>query len=307
MNNTDEVREAMELLRGEPSAEIESPRIVTERRGKKLVDVERGAFIKLYASFKRELKTLEGGDLKIWTYLALSVNRQTKDARPGLRTMAEDLDMAVNTIRAGLERLEAKGLLDIEKEDGQGNIYHPADYVSVSKFDTPTVSNSGGTVSNSGRTVSTSLLQTAQLEELELTRVENPLSIENSIFLGLPVTPETVDIEKVKTAALRQFENALGFSKPLPWWGKGDWPEFSEWVVARFVEDRLAFATYNIWRNTKYTKGGMTNNRIRGFVTEFYDSWDTFRMAYPLAVPEEETIPATIPLAEFEKTWSPRQ
>ena len=54
----------------EPSVEIESPRIISERRDGKLVDVERTAFIKLYTSFKRELKEMEGNDLKVWVYLA---------------------------------------------------------------------------------------------------------------------------------------------------------------------------------------------------------------------------------------------
>jgi hypothetical protein len=278
------VTEAMGLLRGEPSLEIEEPRNVVERRGGKLVEVEREAFIKLYTSFKKELKEMEGNDLKVWVFIALSVNRITKNANPGLREIAEKTGLAVNTVRSCVERLDEKGLLNVEGAQGKGNVYRPADYVSVSKNDTAGVSKNGVTVSKSEPTVSTPLLQTAQLEELELTR--KPLSIENSIFADQPVTEEMVEMARVRHDAPRMFEKALGFSKPLPWWSNKEWTVFSEWVCERHTEDRLAFGKYNIWRNTPFTKGGMSNNRIRGFPAEFYDSWDMFSMVNK---PKEET------------------
>lgn len=169
----DYTTEAMDMLgKGyEPTIEIEAPRTVTERRGGKLVESDRPAFVKIYTDFKRELKTIKGDDLKVWMYLALSVNRYSGDARPGLRKIAEDTDLSVNTLQKCLERLEEKGLLDIEKKDGKGNVYRPSDYVSASKvtvsnFDTvpPTVSNSASTVSKKGGTVSTQYRKTAQPE-----------------------------------------------------------------------------------------------------------------------------------------------
>lgn len=162
--------EAMELLHGEPSAEIEAPRQVTERRGGKMVDVERTAFVKLYTSFKRELKNLDGDALKVWIYLALSVNRHTKEANPGLRRIADETGMAVNTVRAKVEILDEMGLLETEKGAGKSTSYKPADYVSVSKFDTVGVSKNTGTVSKNEPTVSTPRRDFAQLEELELTK-----------------------------------------------------------------------------------------------------------------------------------------
>jgi len=118
-----------------------------------------------------------------------------------------------------------------------------------------------------------------------------PLSIENAIYAGLPVTEAMTAKENLRNIAPRQFENALGFSKTLPWWGGKDWTAFSEWVCERYAEDRLCFGNYNIWRHTQYTKGGMSNNRIRGFVNEFYDSWDMFMMA---------TKPKTETASEYE-------
>ena len=166
------ITEAMQLLHGEPTLEVEAPRKITERRDGKLIETERAAFVKVYTTFKKELKDLDGGDLKIWLYLALSINRFTKDARPGLRKIAEETGMAVNTVRTGLERLELCGLLDIVRADGKTNAYHPSDYVSVSKTDTvpETVSKMSGTVSKNEGTVSAARRDFAQLEELESTR-----------------------------------------------------------------------------------------------------------------------------------------
>lgn len=105
-----------------------------------------------------------------------------------------------------------------------------------------------------------------------------PQTIEQAIFAGVPVTEEMVERENLRDLAPRMFERALGFSKPLPWWNGKDWDAFGEWVCQRYAESRACFGEYNVWRNTPYTKGGMSNNRIRGFVNEFYDSWDMFMM-----------------------------
>ena len=152
----DYITEALDLLHG-TTLEISSPEKVIERRDGKLVEVERSAFVKIFTSFKRELKTISGDELKVWLYLALSINRFSKTANPGLRKIAEDTGLAVNTVRGIVERLEMSQLLDVEKADGKGNQYRPADYASVSKFDTvpPTVSKNDETVSILEPTVST--------------------------------------------------------------------------------------------------------------------------------------------------------
>lgn len=111
------------------------------------------------------------------------------------------------------------------------------------------------------------------------TQPHRPLSIENAIAMNLPVTEEMSKLASLQNNAPRQFENALGFSKSLPWWNGKEWTAFAEWVCERYAENRLCFGEYNIWRNTPYTKGGMSNPRIRSKVTEFYDSWDMFMMS----------------------------
>lgn len=177
-----EVEESTENARAmigmpeEPSLEIEAPRKVTIRRGGQLHEEDRPAFVKIYTNFKGELKDLPGLDLKVWLYLALSVNRFTGDARPGLRKIADDLNISVNTARLAIERLEEKELLDVvEGGDGKRNIYRPSDYVSakketVSKTDTvsQTVSDLKETVSVSKKTVSTQYRKSAQPEEPDI-------------------------------------------------------------------------------------------------------------------------------------------
>lgn len=158
-----------------PAIEIEAPRKVTTRRGGRMLEEDRPAFVKIYTDFKNELKDIQGIDLKVWIYLALSVNRFTGDACPGLRKIGEDLNLSVNTVRASLERLEEKALLEIEAKDGKRNLYRPSDYVSakketVSKTDTvpQTVSKSEGTVSVLNKTVSTQYRKSAQPEEPDI-------------------------------------------------------------------------------------------------------------------------------------------
>lgn len=217
-SKADYITEAMELLEGEPSLEIESPRIVTERRNGRLVDVEKSAFVKIYTSFKGELKDMDGNDLKVWMFIALSVNRNTKDARPGLRKIANETGLAVNTVQGCLERLEKQGLLDVERREGTSNIYHPADYASVSKFDTPsgTVSKKGSTVSIFEPTVSVTRRDFAQLEELEeLDNGENSpstLPLEWQIASGV----KQVTIQDSSLSERVEFASLVSVSSPNP-------------------------------------------------------------------------------------------
>jgi len=106
-----------------------------------------------------------------------------------------------------------------------------------------------------------------------------PQTVEQAIFAGVPVTEEVAERENIRDIAPKKFEQALGFTKALPWWSSKEWTEFGEWVCERHTESNTIFGEYNIWRNTPYTKGGMSNVRIRGFIKEFYDSWDMFMMS----------------------------
>jgi DNA-binding transcriptional regulator YhcF (GntR family) len=175
-NAMSDIDDAMEMLgAGYPSLEIEQERTVVSRRGGKLIEETQPAFVKISTGFKAEMRDLQPVDLKVWLYIALSVNRNTGTAWPGLRKIAEDCKLAVNTVRDAIERLEDEhGLLTVNRKEGASSIYTPSDYVSanhstVSKSDTPapTVSKNKPTVSNSAKTVSARRQEIAQPEEPE--------------------------------------------------------------------------------------------------------------------------------------------
>jgi len=275
---TEYITEALELLQGVTTLEISSPEKVIERRDGQLVEVERSAFVKIYTSFKRELKTLSGDELKVWLYLALSINRYSKAANPGLRKIAEDTGLAVNTVRGIVERLESSHLLDVERAEGRGNQYRPADYASVSKFDTvpQTVSNSGPTVSNSGGTVSTLRGKNAQLEELDTTRVPDNYPIDWYIQHGLPIPPHLIDQNQMAQNAVNEFESKLGFSS-LPWDSTAEWQKFKKWVIATYSGRLTAWEDYSDWRKAKGKYDAMSNKQIRMNPSVFMDTgWPSF-------------------------------
>jgi hypothetical protein len=106
-----------------------------------------------------------------------------------------------------------------------------------------------------------------------------PKTIQQAVEAGLPVDEELLQAEKNKDNATKQFENALGIKKSLPWGVGKDWTEFQEWVIEIYKEDRTAFGRYNIWRSNQFASGKLSNVRIREKVTLFYDSWDMFTMS----------------------------
>jgi hypothetical protein len=239
------ITEAIDMLgKGyEPTIEIEAPRKVTTRRGGKLLEEDRPAFVKIYTDFKQELKDIKGDDLKVWLYLALSVNRFTDDARPGLRKIAEDTGLAVNTVQGCLDRLEESNLLDIERKDGKRNVYRPSDYVSakketVSNFDTvpQTVSKSEATVSNSNKTVSTQYRKTAQPEEPDtLTRERDLLDA-------------TIDFH-IKPSAIK--EAVKSYFKLTPNWETKFNREFLQWAIQENASPEQIQHAAQVWGRDK--------------------------------------------------------
>jgi len=141
----------------QPSVEIEKERTVIERKRGELKEVDRPAFVKIYTSFKDELKDLDPKSLKVWLFIALSINRNTEKANPGLRTIAKWLGMGVNTVQECLKDLEEKNLLIVDRKSRKYNLYETPEYVSANKNDPRTVSGSdtvAETVSERDTTVS---------------------------------------------------------------------------------------------------------------------------------------------------------
>ena len=160
--------DALEMIgSGYAAVEIEHPRTVIQRREGKLQSIDKPAFIKLSTSFKSELAGISGDALKVWIFISLSINRKSERANPGLRTIADGVGLAVNTVQKALKELESVNLLAVYRGERRYNLYEVPEYVSANKSDptvsnrdtdSETVSNSGETVSNSVQTVSPSVI-----------------------------------------------------------------------------------------------------------------------------------------------------
>jgi DnaD/phage-associated family protein len=135
--NTGDLEDALDML-GEgynhPSLEIHPPGEFISRRNGRLGTEKIPAFVKISTGFKKEMAGIDEISLKVWLFIALSVNRDTGKAFPGLRTIATGTGFSVNTIRAAIERLETKyALLVVDRETKRYNIYEPLDFVSANR------------------------------------------------------------------------------------------------------------------------------------------------------------------------------
>jgi hypothetical protein len=167
--------DVLEMINTHPTVEIEPPRSVVARRGRENIEEDRPACIKFSTGFKKELSSIDAVSLKVWIFIALSINRNTGKANPGLRTIAAGVGMGVNTVQAALIRLDKKyNLLSIDRESRKYNIYEPLAFVSANKSD-PSVSATDTTVSEKEQTVS------EKQESVSHTRILNQSNQSNQI------------------------------------------------------------------------------------------------------------------------------
>lgn len=277
------MEEKTDYITKEPAAIIEQPqpRLVL-REG--LGEEWSCAWVKLSTAFKAHIKELRGAPLAVWLYISLSINKNGI-AFPGIKTIAEETGYSHQGVIDAIKTLEERGYLRVIRGAKRYNLYEP-EFAAIGRRAEPTetvnsvestqLSQVSGTDESTFSPEESSRVDSNKINKI---KPEIPLSVENAIFANQPITEEMVKAENLRDIAPKMFERALGFSKPLPWWSNKDWTAFAEWVCERYAESKTAFGEYNIWRNTPYTKGGMSNNRIRVFVNEFYDSWDMFKMA----------------------------
>lgn len=199
---SDYVTDALEMIGAgydHPSIEIEAPRTVLERRQGRMQEVERAAFVKISTAFKPEMKDIDEIALKVWLYIALSVNRHSGKANPGLRTIAEECGFAVNTVRGAIERLEEKyNLLIVHKGERRYNIYEPVAFISANRnepvspddTDTKTVSFERKTVSPDDKTVSARVI----LNQINQSNQNMAQAPKNSLPLDWQVATEQKEI-----------------------------------------------------------------------------------------------------------------
>ena len=258
---------------------------------------------------------------RIWRYCQMS----DSVCRAKIETLAAELGMSDRTIIRHIDPLVEDGYLKDMTPDLRNRPHLYADTgklrIRISIEATMTESQSGVTQSHSAMTLSHPQGDRESHEEsikkqvkknttdmLTLTRkiLEGSMTIENAIAAGVPVTEDMRKAAEARDQAPKSFEAALGFSKPLPWWSSKEWTTFSVWVVEQYIADARIFEKFEAWRNTPFVKGSISNQRVRGFVTEFYDAFDMFLKT--LKKDEPEYVPPVVdsPYAQTaDKVFAP--
>lgn len=196
-----------------PSIVIEPERTVLERRDGEFKEIVIPAFVKISTAFKKELKDIDPKSLKVWLYIALSVNRNTGKANPGLRTIAKNTGFGVNTVQECLKELETAGLLRVDRQSRKFNIYEPTQYVSANRLDpvsepdtdTQTVSEEAQTVSENPQSVSDCQILNQRNQRLNQTSKRGDF-IDGMIHFGQKAVRQGADkVEEV----LQELERGL--------------------------------------------------------------------------------------------------
>lgn len=130
-----EIEEALAMIGGyeHPSIEIVPAHSVIERRAGEFSEREVPSFVKISTNFKDEMGKVDEIALKVWLFIALSVNRVTNRANPGVRTIAAGCNLDKDTVTRAVKRLEEYGLLIVDRDSKKYNIYQPTGYVSANK------------------------------------------------------------------------------------------------------------------------------------------------------------------------------
>jgi hypothetical protein len=267
--------DAEEMINNHPTVEIEPPRSVISRRGREFVEEDKPAFIKFSTGFKKELAGIDATALKVWIFIALSVNRNSGKANPGLRTIATGVGMGINTIQDALVRLDKEyNLLAIDRESRRYNIYEPLAFISANKTDPtvsmantantddspsvsekePSVSENQESVSENDQSVShTRILnqrnqrnQNNQGEVLSSKEEKQNLPIDWQVVAGLSseqIAASNEDIARKKVVS-DLYEKEMGYN-PLPWWTDKKLMRLLRFLMDKTPEQIKAFALYS--------------------------------------------------------------
>lgn len=306
-----EVADAMEMLgKGydDPSLEIVPASSTLQRRGKEFLEKETAAFVKVSTAFKNELAEIDGNDLKVWFFIALSVNRLTGTANPGIRTIAAGCGLDKDTVSRAVKRLEGHGLLTVDRESKKYNIYQPADYVSANKS-VPTMGTIEKSVPIQGESVPTndeSVPTRWGLNQSNQSNQKKPwdekfsnMPLDWLIASGMEIPVELLRELQAKKLATDTFEKALGFGA-LPWATNAAWEKFYKWVVKIYAEYPTLFQEYAEWRKGSGKYDAMNNKQIRmnpqAFIDTGLPAFEAFKMyAGPKEIQQEP--PRSIPAA----------
>jgi len=234
------ITDALEMMgQGYASIEIEQAKTVISRRAGRMVSEDRPAFVKVSTAFKQELSVISGDALKVWLFIALSINRNTGKANPGLRTIAESVNLAVNTVQKALKELEGMELLTVDREAKRYNIYETPEYISANKAE-PTVSNGdtpSESVSNDGQTVSNSEQSVSPSVILNQINQNKPDLLDAEIHFNLKPT-------SIREAVKAHFRLNVNWDTKLA-------RQWMEWAVGENITAEQIEAAAQLWRSDK--------------------------------------------------------
>jgi hypothetical protein len=291
--------DALEMINTHPTVEIEPPRSVVSRRGRENVEEDRPAFIKFSTGFKKELANIDAVSLKVWIFIALSINRNTGKANPGLRTIAAGVGMGVNTVQAALIRLDKKyNLLSIDRESRKYNIYEPLAFVSANKND-PSVSATDTTVSEEEQTVSEKQESVSHTRILNQSnqRTREPDSavsskektklrgIEAAIAMGRPVTNDDLFPENNPAAAVMEGLSVLNRNWPKHGENK-EWDRITRLISIEVENENGTVGEFVKWVGRQKDR----IQRIQWYGRKPENVWEDWPLAFE-ADPEEHHYP----------------
>lgn len=317
-------KDALEMIgRGyeQPAAVIEAPRKRMELRGDELVEVETPAWVKLSTAFKKKLAEVDESALKVWLFIALSVNSETQEAHPGIRTIAAGTGLDKETVVNAIKRLEETyNLLNVQRRGVKKvNLYRPIEYVSAGQA-APSVRNfrTDGTEkdSKSVRKFRTDLPENDESVRIEdesvriksvpnkSNKIKTTLSPETqravqsspgwAILAGAEYVPdpEQAALEKVRET----FDRILRINAP---WER--WSDFDKWLLK---QERAGmpvekFCKWFISNDFRKTSVGMWTPNGKGKQGEY-----AYKTVYPQAFPAPSEKPAQTPIPEL-RPFSP--
>ncbi len=210
-----EVDDAMEMLgKGYSDAplEIHPQTTVIRRKGWEMVEEVVPAFVKISTAFKQEMASIDGNALKVWLFIALSINRNTEQAHPGIRKSAEKCGIAENTVTAKIKELEAAGLLSVNREYRKYNIYEVPDYVSANK----TASKSEATASIEAQTASINDQTASKLLRLNQSNQSNQIKPDSRVLSKEKIKEITENTERRILEGLRGAQNSWPGREKIP-------------------------------------------------------------------------------------------
>lgn len=312
--STQEIKDAKEMLgAGYPAIVIEPARIIIERQDGKLREVEHPAWVKFSTAFKRELPNIDETALKVFIFLALSINTKNNRAWPGTRAIADGTGLNKDTVTSAIRRLESLDLLRVYRKTGSKTVFEPL--MVSANGEHPTVRTDGTVLSEQDSKLSE---QKPELSEQSPVNLHNQINQskpdkakiskqnpEWALLHGEGVPGEDYEIMIRRREAVLKFEEAMGV-KNWPWSGTRIWEKFENYIVEIYLADQSAFWGYRNYLENGGKYKGMSAKQIRMNPQMFMDTgWPEYvasRKQEESHAPEKNVIP----LNERLENWKPR-